>query len=55
MSSTPVAPPVTPGPPVRRVRHQARDAVAVMTFSAACSVGVAAVFLLLTVLGRQAG
>lgn len=40
--------------PVRRVRHQARDAATVMAFSAATSLGVAAVFLLLAVLARQA-
>lgn len=40
--------------PVRRVRHQARDAATVMAFSAATSVGVAAVFLLLAALVRQA-
>ena len=47
MSLTPTAPrvPVLPGP--RRVRHQARDVVAVMLFSAASSTTVA-VGLLLT-------
>ncbi len=54
MSLTPTAPRVaapvadpasTPGP--RRVREQARDAVALMAFSAAASVGVAVGFLLL--------
>ena len=39
-------------PVVRRVRHQAREAVAVMAFSAATSVGLAVGFLLLTSLGR---
>ena len=39
---------------VRRVRHQARDAVSVMAFSAATSAGVAAMFLLLAVLTHQA-
>jgi hypothetical protein len=34
-------------PPAPRVRHQARDAVAVMAFSAGASCAVAAVFLLL--------
>jgi hypothetical protein len=51
MSLTPTAPPgtgVVPAPPgVRRVRHQARDAVALMAFSAASSTAVAAGFLLL--------
>ncbi|WP_395694703.1 hypothetical protein [Nocardioides sp.] len=45
---------VEDGPAVRRVRHQARDAATVMAFSAATSVGVAAVFLLLAVVARQA-
>lgn len=39
-------------PVARRVRHQAREAVAVMAFSAATSVGLAVGFLLLTNLGR---
>jgi len=60
MSSTPTATPVVPGlagarlgpPRVRRVRHQARETVALMAFSAATSVGVAAVLLLLVSLGR---
>ena len=39
--------------PVRRVRHQARDAAALMAFSAAASLGVAACFLVLAVLARQ--
>ena len=44
------APLVGPGtePAPRRVREQARDAVALMAFSATASVGVAAGFLLLT-------
>jgi hypothetical protein len=45
MSSTPAA-------PVRRVRHQARDAAAVMAFSAATSMAVALTFLLVAILGR---
>lgn len=36
----------------RRVRHQARDAAALMAFSALASVGFAACFLLLAALGR---
>lgn len=43
------------GTPVRgerRVRHQARDAVVLMTFSAAVSVGAAVAVVLLTHLGR---
>jgi hypothetical protein len=47
--STPVE---TPTGDVRRVRHQARDAVVLMTFSAATSAGVALALLLLTRLGR---
>jgi len=34
--------------PPRRVRHQAREAVSLMAFSAATSVGLATTFLLLT-------
>ena len=48
MSVTPTAPPVgglAPGP--RRVRHQARDVVALMAFSATTSVAVAVGLLLL--------
>lgn len=44
--------PLAPDAPVRRVRHQARDAVALMTFSAVTSVGFATAFLLLAHLGR---
>ncbi len=40
--------------PVRRVRHQARDAAALMAFSAATSVAVAVAFLLLALLARRA-
>jgi hypothetical protein len=56
MSLTPTAPRVTGiagTPPVpRRVRHQARDAVALMVFSAASSTVVAAGLLLLAHLAR---
>jgi len=45
------APETGPSP---RVRHQARDAATLMAFSAATSVGVAVVFLLLAVAARQA-
>lgn len=38
-------------PPERRVRHQARDVVALMAFSAAVSVAFAAALLLVTALG----
>jgi hypothetical protein len=41
--------------PVRRVRHQARDAVALMLFSAAASIGLAGgFFAFLALLARQA-
>jgi hypothetical protein len=42
--------PALPGSP-RRVRHQARDAALLMAFSAAVSISLAAVLLLLTSLG----
>jgi hypothetical protein len=38
--------------PVRRVRHEVRDGLAVMAFSAATSVGVSAVWMLLVGLGK---
>lgn len=41
---------VTPG--TRRVRHQARDAAVLMSFSLGTSLLLAAVFLLLAGLGR---
>jgi hypothetical protein len=40
-------------PPRPRVRHQARDAVTVMAFSATASCVVAGCLLLLTSLGHQ--
>lgn len=43
---------ISPVAPVRRVRHQAREAATVMAFSAATSVGLAAALLILTSLGR---
>ncbi|MFC4787324.1 hypothetical protein ACT8ZV_22800 [Nocardioides sp. MAHUQ-72] len=43
---------ITPVAPVRRVRHQAREAAALMAFSAVTSVGLATALLLLTSLGR---
>jgi hypothetical protein len=46
MSSTPV------DDDVRRVRHQARDAVALMTFSALVSVTAAVAVVLITHLGH---
>ena len=45
MSVTPLA------PPVRRVRHQAKDAVLLMAFSATTSIALATSFLLLARLG----
>lgn len=41
------------GDPQPRVRHLAREAVVLMTFSATTSVAVAGCLLLLTTLGRQ--
>ena len=41
------------GAPQRRVRHQAREALLVMVFSAAVSAGLAVLMLLLMALGRQ--
>ena len=38
--------------PVRRVRHQARESLAVMAFSATTSAAFAGAILLLTSLGR---
>lgn len=38
----------------QRVRHQARDAVAVMVFSAATSLGLATALLILSHLGHGA-
>lgn len=53
MSIAPAQAPVVEAP-VRRVRHQARDAATLMAFSAATSVAVALGFVLLAVLARQA-
>jgi len=45
---------VTGAPPApQRVRHQARQALAVMAFSASMSVGLSLTLLLLMSLGRQ--
>jgi hypothetical protein len=56
MSLTSSAPPLTGLARVatgdRRVRHQARDAMALMAFSAASSITVAGGLLLLAQLGR---
>jgi hypothetical protein len=49
-SASPVAVSAPDAP--RRVRHQARDAVAVMAFSVCASSGVAGAFLLLSHLSR---
>ncbi|MFL6023475.1 MAG: hypothetical protein ACJ72O_09075 [Marmoricola sp.] len=38
--------------PARRVRHDVRDGLAVMAFSAATSAGVAGVWMLLVGLGK---
>ena len=38
--------------PTRRVRHEVRDGLAVMAFSAVTSVGLAGVLLLLSGLGK---
>lgn len=48
------APGAVVGPGTRRVRDQAREAAALMAFSALTSVAIATVFLVLTALGRQA-
>jgi hypothetical protein len=48
--ATPAVTPVVT--PARRVRHDVRDGLAVMAFSAATSVGLTAMFLLLTGLGK---
>jgi hypothetical protein len=49
MSSTPVASQLAPA--VRRVRHQARDVVLLMAFSAGTSLGIAALMVLLVHVG----
>lgn len=48
----PVGQVVTPVTPARRVRHDVRDGLAVMAFSAATSVGLTVVLTLLTRLGK---
>jgi hypothetical protein len=50
MSITPVAPQLAPA--VRRVRHQARDVLVLMVFSAGTSVGIALLLMLLADAGR---
>lgn len=42
---------ILPRPPTRRVRHQVRDGVAVIAFSATASTALAVALLLLTQLG----
>ena len=51
MSISPVAP--RQAAPPRRVRHQAREAVAVMAFSAATSAAVALALLAASLLGTR--
>lgn len=51
MSTTPFTP-ESRGLPTPRVRHQARDAAALMAFSAVTSVFVATLLMLLANLGR---
>jgi hypothetical protein len=49
----PVRGPLTaPVTPARRVRHEVRDGLAVMAFSAATSVGLAGLLVLLAGLGK---
>lgn len=51
MSSTRLTPVAGPGAPeARRVRHQARDAMALMAFSLGTSLGLAVLLLLVSVL-----
>ncbi|GAA0973066.1 hypothetical protein ENKNEFLB_03220 [Nocardioides aquaticus] len=51
MSSTRLTPVAGPAAPeVRRVRHQARDAVTLMVFSLGTSLGLALLLLLVSVL-----
>jgi hypothetical protein len=47
-----VGPVATPVTPARRVRHDVRDGLAVMAFSAASSVGLTVVLMMLTRLGK---
>ena len=49
MSVTPIE------PPARRVRHQARDVVALMLFSLAVSIAVAAALALVATISLTAG
>lgn len=45
-------PGAVPGAPPRRVRHEVRDGLVLMAFSAVTSVGLSAAFLLLAGLGK---
>jgi hypothetical protein len=54
MSITSAAPPSLADESAPRVRHQARDAAALMAFSAGVSLGCALFLLMLAVLARQA-
>ncbi|MGD9959621.1 hypothetical protein [Nocardioides sp.] len=51
MSITPAAQRLGP-PAVRRVRHQARDVLALMAFSAGASLAIALLLMLLAAAGR---
>ena len=48
----PVHGPLISPPPVRRVRHEVRDGLTLMAFSAATSAGLAAALMLLAGLGK---
>jgi hypothetical protein len=52
VAETVVGPVATPVTPARRVRHDVRDGLAVMAFSAATSIGLTVVLMLLTRLGK---
>jgi hypothetical protein len=43
---------ISPPAPVRRVRHEVRDGLTLMAFSAATSAGLAAALMLLAGLGK---
>lgn len=45
-------PGAVPGAPPRRVRHEVRDGLVLMAFSAVTSIGLSAAFLLLAGLGK---
>ena len=52
ISTVPTGGLTEPAPPVRRVRHQARETAALMMFSAGASTGLAILLLLVVSLGR---